>query len=116
MRLKSDIVVSALMRRVFSSGGFAAIEHKGAEAAGAIFVRQRFRDGLETLYGPAPQNFFDEDDGDDRRFECRLQRVVGDEVAALLARERKFDSDLWVVEIETDEIGDLLPIAKPHAD
>jgi len=114
MRLKSEILVSALIRRVFAAGGFAAVEHKGADAAGAIFVRQHFRDGLETLYGPAPQTSFEAEDSGDRLFERRLERVPPEAVAALIARERKFDSDLWLVEIETDDITDLLPLASPQ--
>jgi hypothetical protein len=111
MRVTSDFFVSALIRRVFSSGGFAAIERKGASEAGAIFIRQRFRDGLETLYAPAPQAFF-EDEGkpDDRRFEIRLARAEGAEIDAILVRETNFDSDLWVVELEQDEIGDLFAV------
>ncbi|WCK13804.1 DUF1491 family protein [Agrobacterium tumefaciens] len=111
MRLKSEIFVSALIRRVFSAGGFAAVEKKGAEGAGAIFIRQRLRDGRENLYGPAPQSFAeDEEVRAERRFETRLAGVEGEESAALLERERRFDSDLWVVEIETDEIGTLLTL------
>jgi hypothetical protein len=111
MRIRSDIFVSALTRRVFSAGGFAAIEQKGAEAAGAIFIRQRFRDGTETLYGPAPQNFFEDEEGAlERRFEKRLDRSEPDAVAEHLAREMRFDRDLWVLELETDEIGDLFPV------
>lgn len=111
MRVTSDFFVSALIRRVFSSGGFAAIERKGASEAGAIFIRQRFRDGLETLYAPAPQAFF-EDEGkpQDRQFEVRLARAEAAQVEAILAREAKFDSDLWVVELEQDEIGDLFAV------
>ncbi|MGO4440491.1 DUF1491 family protein [Rhizobium sp. RAF56] len=112
MRLRTDIFVSALLRRVFAGGGFAAIERKGAESAGAIFVRQRFRDGLETLYGPAPQSFFDEEESGTRLFEIRLARADPQDVADLLAREEKFDSDLWVVELESDDITDIVPTAK----
>lgn len=111
MRIKTEIFVTALNRRVFALGGFAAVEHKGAESSGAIFVRQRFRDGLESLYAPAPQSFFEEEDRDGRLFERRLERVVPDAVADLLARELRFDPDLWVVELELDDIGDLLPLA-----
>lgn len=112
MRLKTDIFASALIRRVFSQGGFAAIERKGAESAGALFIRQRFRDGLETLYGPAPQSFAMDDDTDlGRTFEVRLSRAEAAEVGDLLARELTWDSDLWVVEIETDEIGDLISVS-----
>jgi len=76
MRLRADIYVSALVRRVFSAGDFAAVEKKGAEEAGAIFIRQRFRDGLETLYAPAPQSFFDEESSGDRLFEIRLDLIL----------------------------------------
>ncbi|OAE38477.1 DUF1491 family protein [Agrobacterium tumefaciens] len=111
MRLKSEMFVSALIRRVFTAGGFAAVEKKGAEEAGAIFVRQRLRDGRENLYGPAPQSFADDKEiRAERRFETRLSGVEADESAALLEKERRFDSDLWVVEIETDEIGTLLTL------
>jgi hypothetical protein len=113
MRLRSDIFVSALTRRVFNDGGYAAVVIKGSDASGAIFVRQRFRDGLETLYGPAPQVFIAVEDRDDRQFEPRLSRVEPEVVEALIAREAKFDSDLWLVEIETDQIGDYLEMASP---
>ncbi|QWW68799.1 DUF1491 family protein [Rhizobium sp. WYJ-E13] len=112
MRLRADIYVSALVRRVFSAGGFAAVEKKGAEEAGAIFIRQRFRDGLETLYAPAPQSFFDEESsGGDRLFEVRLERAEPDKVREMLDRERKFDPDLWIVELEADEVSALVPMA-----
>jgi len=112
MRLKSDIFVSALIRRVFGAGGFAAVEKKGAEEAGAVFIRQRFRDGLETLYAPAPQNFFGEDDGQ-RKFEVRAEKAEPDAVRDLLARELRFDPDLWLVELETDDVTDLLDVVRP---
>ncbi len=115
MRLRSDIYVSALIRRVFGLGGFAAVEHKGAEAAGAIFIRQRFRDGLESLYAPAPQNFFSNEDDGSRKFETRLARVEAEVVREALDRELRFDSDLWLVELEIDELGDLFPVLKPDS-
>ncbi|MBB3592026.1 hypothetical protein FHX08_002370 [Rhizobium sp. BK529] len=112
MRLRTDIYVSALVRRVFAAGNFAAVEKKGAEEAGAIFIRQRFRDGLETLYAPAPQTFFDEESSGDRLFELRLERVEPDQVREILDRERKFDPDLWIVELEADEVSALVPLAR----
>ena len=113
MRIRSDIFVSALTRRVFSGGGYAAIVAKGSEASGAIFVRQRFRDGLETLYGPAPQAMIGEEDRDDRIFEPRLTRSEPEAVEALIAREQKFDSDLWLVEIEVEDLGTYLVLTDP---
>jgi hypothetical protein len=108
MRLRTDIFVSALMRRVFARGDFAAVEAKGAEEAGAVFVRQAFRDGTESLHAPAPQSFFEEDDSGRRLFETRLARVEAGAVAEAIARERRFDSDLWVVSVETDELDGLI--------
>jgi hypothetical protein len=111
MRLKSDIFVAALIRRVFASGDFAAVEKRGAEEAGAIFIRQRFRDGSETLYGPAPQVFSDSEESDTgRRFEVRLLRQDAAEVAAVIEKESRFDRDLWLVEIETENAGDLFTV------
>lgn len=112
MRLRTDIFVSALMRRVFARGDFAAVEAKGAEEAGAVFVRQVFRDGAESLYAPAPQSLFGEDDSNRARlFETRLARAEAAAVAEAIARERRFDGDLWVVSVEADDLGDLIDFA-----
>jgi hypothetical protein len=113
MRVTSEFFVAALIRRVFSAGGFAAVERKGATEAGAIFVRTRSRDGLETLYAPAPQSFFDEGKPNDRRFEVRRENADAFEIGDVMAREIKFDPDLWLVELEVDEIGDLLAVSEP---
>ncbi|TXI00858.1 MAG: DUF1491 family protein [Rhizobium sp.] len=111
MRLRSDIFVSALVRRLFARGDFAAVERKGEEQAGAIFIRQRFRDGSETLYAPAPQSLFDEEESGTRLFEIRVERKEPREIRETLDRELKFDPDLWVVELETDDIADIVPLA-----
>lgn len=103
MRVRSDIFASALVRRAFAAGGFAVIERKGAADAGAIAIRQVFRDGSETLYLPAPQSFAEEGKTD-RLFEARLERAPPEKVAEMLAREMRFDSDLWVVVLECDAL------------
>lgn len=109
MRVTSDLFVSHLVRRVFSDGGFAAVARKGAEAAGAIFVVQRGRDGAIRLYGPASQTH-SSDEGD-RRF---MAEEDLDEAALTMRfdREGRFDPDFWVVEIETDEPGRYLEVVK----
>jgi hypothetical protein len=75
-----------------------------------------FRDGLESLHAPAPQSFFEADDSGLRLFETRLARVEAPAVAEAIARERRFDSDLWVVSIETDDLGDLVEFAGAEPD
>ncbi|WP_417426632.1 DUF1491 family protein [Hoeflea sp.] len=102
MRLKAGIFVSAIVRRVFADGGMAVIERRGSEEAGAIFVRIRHRDGSESLAAPAPQTAFDSDHPDGRLFELRKSRVAENEVSEAIAREIRFDPDIWVLEIETE--------------
>ncbi len=99
MRLTSELFVAALVRRVFGDGGFAAVERRGAEAAGAIFVVARDRAGALQLFGPAPQAMAME--RGERRF---LRETASDEagLAKRLASEARFDPDFWVVEIETE--------------
>lgn len=116
MRLKSEIFAAALVRNVFARGDFAAIERKGAAEGGAVFVRQSFRNGTETLYAPAPQSFFDDEDTGKRLFELRLERQSRDTVSEALAREIRFDPDLWIVALETDQIGALIELAQGDRD
>ncbi|MDF1607294.1 DUF1491 family protein [Hoeflea sp. YIM 152468] len=112
MRLKAGIFVAALTRRLFAEGHMAAIEKRGAEEAGAIFVRIRHRDGSESLAGPAPQTAFETQHPAGRLFEMRVSRAAEHEISAALAREARFDSDIWVVEIETDSPETYLPFAE----
>ena len=110
MRVTSEFFVSALLRRVFATGGFAAVERRGAAEAGAVFIRQRFRDGFETLYGPAPQSAFDAG-AEGRRFEVRAERCEAADCGAVISRESRFDPDLWVVELEMDDLATLIDVA-----
>jgi hypothetical protein len=99
MRVTSDLFVSALLRRVFASGGFAAVVKRGATEAGAIFVTCRERTGETALYGPAAQASYDSARPDDRMFSA-LARGEGTAMDARLEKERRFDPDIWIVEIE----------------
>lgn len=101
MRLKSAIFVSALIRRCQVEGAFAALVRKGAEEAGAVFVKVARLDGTAALYGPAPQTAFDESFPADRKFSVLVPPGSPDADAdARIAREAKFDPDIFVVEIE----------------
>ena len=102
MRLKSAIWVAAYVRRCHLEGAYAVVRRRGAEEAGAIFVKISRLDGTAALYSPAPQSSFDEARPGDRRFVSSM--AVGfapdADVEARLERERNFDSDLWIIEVE----------------
>jgi hypothetical protein len=114
MRVTSDIWVSALTRRVFAEGGFAAVIRRGATEAGAIFVVTQSRLGTSTLFGPAPQTAYDDSRPDERQFGVLISDGDAAAVDARIARESRFDSDIWVVEIEPGQtpIEELITVAK----
>jgi len=112
MRLKSAILVAALVRRSNAEGAFAAVVKHGAEEAGAIFVKVARLDRTADLYGPAPQTSFGDDDDGIRLFEHLLAAAPEADVEARLARERGFDPDLWIVEIEDRAGRHFLDLAK----
>jgi hypothetical protein len=102
MRLKSAVWVAAYIRRCSVEGAFAAVRRRGAEEAGAIFVKIARLDGTAELFGPAPQTAFDSARPTDRLFSALLSEQPAPEakVEERLAREMRFDPDLWIVEIE----------------
>jgi hypothetical protein len=102
MRLKSAIWVAAYVRRCHLEGAFAVVRRKGAEEAGAIFIKITKLDGTAALYAPAPQTSFGEAKPADRLFVSVLKQVFESEAAAeaKIAREIEFDPDIWVVEVE----------------
>ncbi|MGI8525575.1 MAG: DUF1491 family protein [Pseudolabrys sp.] len=103
MRLKSAIWVAAYVRRCNVEGVFAAVRRRGAEEAGALFIKISRLDGTATLYGPAPQSSFDHAQPSDRAFAPMLgaaKPAADADVEASLTREIRFDPDLWIVEVE----------------
>jgi hypothetical protein len=103
VRLKSGIWVSAYLRRCNIEGAFAAVRRRGAEEAGAVFIKINRLDGTGILYGPAAQSTFDEARPADRMFTAVLggdKPVPEADIEARLTREIRFDSDIWIVEVE----------------
>ncbi|MEA2952658.1 MAG: hypothetical protein QOJ96_2178 [Alphaproteobacteria bacterium] len=102
MRLKSGIWVAAYVRRCHIEGAFAAVRRRGAEEAGAVFVKLNRLDGTADLYGPAPQSAFDDTHPADRAFSRCLPVLPAPEadVEAFLTREIRFDPDVWIIEVE----------------
>ena len=58
MRLKSALWVAAYLRRCQVEGVYGVVRRRGAEEAGAVFVRISRLDGTSDLFGPAPQSAF----------------------------------------------------------
>jgi hypothetical protein len=102
MRLKSGIWVSAYLRRRHLDGTLAVVRRRGAEESGAIFIKISRLDGTADVFGPAPQAAFDEAHPAERAFSpCLKQQPVPEaDAEAYLARQIRFDSDLWIIEVE----------------
>jgi hypothetical protein len=85
MRLKSSIWVAAYLRRCQTEGVFGAVRRRGAEEAGA----------------PAPQTAYDDSRPIERVFAPASPQPVPEQaVEERLAKEIRFDPDVWIVEIE----------------
>ena len=106
MRLKSGIWVAAYIRRCQIEGAQAMLRRRGAEEAGAVFIKVSRLDGTAEVYGPAPQSAFDEARPADRAFvrtmkqQQQQQQTSEADAEAYLARQIKFDPDVWIVEVE----------------
>ena len=101
MRLKSSIWVAAYLRRCQSEGVYGAVRRRGAEEAGAVFVKVALLDGSAALYVPAPQTVYDESRPVERIFtQATPQPIPEQSVEDRLAKEIRFDPDIWIVETE----------------
>jgi hypothetical protein len=60
VRLKSEVWVSAYLRRCATEGIPAVVVQRGAAEAGAVFVKVNRLDGTANVFGPAPQAAFDD--------------------------------------------------------
>ena len=94
-RLKADIFVRALLRRVEVAGASGFIVRKGAEEAGAVILTIARLDGTCLLLNQAR-------DGKGNLVWARPLGDWGEEAKARLWLDKqiKFDPDLWIVEIE----------------
>jgi hypothetical protein len=105
MRLKSSIWVAAYLRRCQTAGVFGAVRRRGAEEAGAVFVKVALLDGNAMLYVPAPQTVYDDSRPVERFFMPVSKAPVAEaSVEERLVKEIRFDPDAWIVETE-DRVG-----------
>jgi hypothetical protein len=94
VRLTADIWVAAYLTRLRLADIPAFVVKRGDATAGAVLVKLNTLDGKATCY----QRSFDLMTGD-RRW---VVLAEGDEptVDASLTRQKGFDPDLWVIEVE----------------
>ena len=98
MLLSTDLWAGALIRRAELAGAFAVVARKGDPRAGAVLVKVvNRRSGEAWLYASAVRG-----EGE----QVWMQPVASTdetEVDAFIARQIRFDPDLWIIEIEDPE-------------
>lgn len=97
-RLKSGILVRALIRRAQVQGAQAFVVCKGAEEAGAVFLKINRLDGTCFVINQARRG-----EGDLVWLKPLGDSAAEDAAQAYFEKQRKFDPDLWIVEIEDRE-------------
>jgi hypothetical protein len=94
VRLKSAVYVQALIRRAEVGGASAYLLRRGAEEAGAVFLKVNRLDGTCTVLSPARR-------GEERVWTKPLGDAADDQRSAdYFAKQVRFDPDIWIVEIE----------------
>jgi hypothetical protein len=93
--------VAAYLRRCQTEGVFGAVRRRGAEEAGAVFVKVALLDGKAMLYVPAPQTVYDGSRPIERIFmPTSTEPMPEASVEDRLVKEIRFDPDAWIVETE----------------
>jgi len=94
-RLASSVLVGALIRLAEAEGGFAAVLAKGDATSGSILI-------ILTERGANPAVYERLLEGDGRyRWQRAAQSIEKqEEIPALIAGRRRFDPDLWVIELD----------------
>ncbi len=98
-RLKSGIWVAALIRRCGVEAVSAVVVRRGDDSAGNVFVKLNRLDGHAEVFSQARK-------GDGTRvWICATgaEPVIEADADAYLERQLKYDTDIWVVEIEDRE-------------
>ncbi|HYE29563.1 MAG TPA: DUF1491 family protein [Allosphingosinicella sp.] len=90
-RIAASVLAGALIRRAESEGGFGTVLVKGDATAGSILVVLLERGGNPRLFERLLRP--------DGRY-AWLESGAADEVPGFVARRRRFDPDLWVLELD----------------
>lgn len=98
VRLASSVKVAALLRRVAAGGGFGTVLARGDATAGSIAIVAR-EAGVETLLSPVNAMA--------GGYEW-VAIATGDAIADTIARSRRHDPDLWVIELDIADAARLV--------
>ena len=98
MRLTAEIWVSAYLTRLRQIEVPAFVVQRGDATAGAVLIKLNTLDGQACCY----QRSFDLMTGE-RRWVVLVEGIEG-EVDASIQKQRGFDPDIWVIEVE-DKLG-----------
>ena len=93
-RVTSEFWVAAYLARLSGAGVFAHVAFRGEATAGAVLVKVAMMDGRASV-------MFRSFDADGQRTWATLvDSGPEDQADAAIAKQRGFDRDLWVIEIE----------------
>ncbi|MDB5723041.1 MAG: hypothetical protein JWP15_3659 [Alphaproteobacteria bacterium] len=92
IRLASSVLVGALIRTAEGEGGFGAVLAKGDATAGSVIVIL-----LERGANPLILERILQPDGD---YAWTQPSAESPDVPEFVARRRRFDRDLWVLELD----------------
>ena len=95
-RLKAEIWVKALIRRAEAQGAAAMVVRRGDATSGIVLVKVNALDGEAEVFSPAR-------DGDGSLIWLSKGRQPEADADAYIEKQRRFDPDIWVVEIEDRE-------------
>ncbi|GLQ17930.1 DUF1491 family protein [Maritalea porphyrae] len=96
-RVRAELWVAALVRRLNDAGEFCVVSRRGDKDAGQIWIEVDHLDGTCSLFAPAPAN----PDATDRQFVARIKAKDPIAVRERIVQEAEFDPDFWVVSVET---------------
>lgn len=96
----ASLLVPAIVRQVQAAGGFATVLAKGSEYGSALLVVTR--DGGKVSVFEKVPNLSGKPD-------WRMAAQGDSEVSAFVERQRRFDMDLWVLELDIAQPARFVP-------
>jgi hypothetical protein len=106
VRIPAKLWVQAYLRARTGAGAFATVVKHGDDEFGTIWIKLVRPDGTAELYGLAPEPLsLEPRDAGERRFmrQHKPPTISDSEAEGLLARQRDYDADLWIIEVEDRE-------------